>query len=54
MKKAYTTPELARFGSISELTLAGKTNPGYDGIEYEDGVFGSVCQDDGGDPVTCS
>lgn len=29
-KKPYTAPQLSEFGSISELTLVGATNPGGD------------------------
>ena len=54
MKKIYNTPELARFGSISEITLAGNSNPGNDGIEYEEDVFGSICKDNPAAPVDCN
>lgn len=29
-KKTYETPRLEKFGTVSELTLAGQTNPGQD------------------------
>ena len=54
MKKAYTSPRLSTFGSISDLTLAGLTNPGSDGVYVEvKDSYGSVCKDDAGGPVDC-
>lgn len=31
MKKTYTSPELKKWGKVSDLTKTGGTNPGGDG-----------------------
>ena len=47
-KQEYTTPKLVRYGTLSELTQVGRTNPGTDFIVYKDGQQGSV--NPGGNP----
>ena len=41
-KLEYHAPRLEQYGTLSELTQAGRTNPGDDFIIYKDGTQGSV------------
>ena len=41
-KLEYHAPRLERYGTLSELTQAGRTNPGTDFVFYKDGTQGSV------------
>lgn len=41
-KTEYRSPKLVRYGTLSELTQAGDSNPGDDFIVYDSGVRGSV------------
>jgi hypothetical protein len=42
-KKVYQSPELVVYGTLSDLTEAGASKAGLDGIFYEEkGYFGSV------------
>ncbi len=38
----YHPPRLERYGTLSELTQAGRTHPGNDLIIYKDGFQGSA------------
>lgn len=38
----YEAPKLERLGTLTELTKAGRTNPGNDFIVYKDGNRGSA------------
>lgn len=41
-KLEYHAPRLERYGTLSELTRAGRTFPGEDFIVFKDGQRGSV------------
>lgn len=41
-KKTYETPTFTTWGTIADLTKAGKTHPGEDFMIYNDGTRGSV------------
>ncbi len=41
-KLEYHTPRLERYGTLSELTKAGRTFAGDDFVVYKDGERGSV------------
>lgn len=41
-KQQYQTPRLKRYGTLRELTQAGRSKPGEDFIIYKDGNHGSV------------
>jgi hypothetical protein len=38
----YHPPRLERYGTLSELTQAGRTHPGNDFVIYKDGFQGSA------------
>lgn len=38
----YEAPKLERLGTLTELTKAGRTNPGVDFKVYKDGIRGSA------------
>ena len=43
VRKPYTSPEVKRWGTVSELTRVGRTNPGFDIIPgNQEPGFGSV------------
>ncbi len=42
-RKTYSSPQVKRWGTVSEVTKVGKTNPGFDIIPgTEEPGFGSV------------